>query len=61
MARNIEDLLARRSRLLFLNVAAAETAAPEVARLMARELGRDRNWEVEQVNEFKRLARYYRC
>ena len=61
MARNIEDFLARRSRLLFLNVAAAESAAPEVARLMARELGRDRAWEVEQVNEFQRLAGNYRC
>ena len=61
MARNVEDILARRSRLLFLNVAAAETAAPEVARLMACELGRDSDWEVEQVSEFKRLTHCYRC
>jgi len=61
MARNVEDILARRSRLLFLNVAAAETAAPEVARLMARELGRDSDWEAAQVSEFKRLAHCYRC
>ncbi len=61
MARNVEDILARRSRLLFLNVAAAETAAPEVARLMARELGHDNNWEIEQVSAFKRLAGYFRC
>jgi glycerol-3-phosphate dehydrogenase len=61
MARNVEDVLARRSRLLFLNVAAAESAAPEVARLMAGELGRGSDWEAEQVSEFKRLASCYRC
>ncbi len=61
MARSVEDVLARRSRLLFLNVAAAETAAPEVARLMAGELGRDNNWQVAQVSEFKQLAGFFRC
>jgi glycerol-3-phosphate dehydrogenase len=61
MARNVEDFLARRSRLLFLNVAAAESAAPEVARLMARELARDSDWEASQVNEFMQLATRYRC
>lgn len=61
MARNVEDFLARRSRLLFLNVAAAEAAAPEVARLMARELGRDGDWVATQVSELMRLASCYRC
>ena len=61
MARSVEDFLARRSRLLFLNVAAAVAAAPEVARLMARELGRDRDWEIVQVSEFEKLASCYRC
>jgi glycerol-3-phosphate dehydrogenase len=60
MARNVEDVLARRNRLLFLNVAAAVSAAPAVARVMARELGRDPSWEAEQVSEFKQLASYYR-
>lgn len=61
MARNVEDVLARRSRLLFLNVSAAEAAAPEVARLMARELGHESKWAADQVSEFKQLAKNYRC
>jgi glycerol-3-phosphate dehydrogenase len=41
MARTIEDVLARRTRALFLNGQAAMRAAPRVAQLMAAELGRD--------------------
>ena len=36
MARTVEDVLARRTRALFLNAGAAEVMAPAVARLMAR-------------------------
>lgn len=61
MARSVEDVLARRSRLLFLNVAAAESAAPDVARLMASELGRSQEWQDAQISDFKRLASSYRC
>ncbi len=61
MARTVEDVLARRSRLLFLNVAASELAAPEVARLMARELGRDDRWIAEQLKLFSEVAGCYRC
>lgn len=38
-ARNVEDVLARRSRLLFLDAAVAAQAAPRVAAIMAEELG----------------------
>ena len=41
MARTVEDVLARRTRALFLNARAAAAMAPEVARLMAGELGWD--------------------
>ena len=41
MARTVEDVLARRTRALFLNAPAAVEMAPEVARLMAAELGHD--------------------
>ena len=36
MARTVEDVLARRTRALFLNARAAESMAPEVARLDGR-------------------------
>jgi glycerol-3-phosphate dehydrogenase len=53
MARTVEDVLARRTRALFLDARAAFEMAPRVACLMARELGRDRTWEATQVIEFR--------
>ena len=41
MARTVEDVLARRTRALFLNARAALAMAPAVADLMASELGWD--------------------
>ncbi len=38
MARTLEDVLARRTRALFLNAEAAITMAPEAARILATEL-----------------------
>jgi glycerol-3-phosphate dehydrogenase len=59
MARTVEDALARRTRALFLNAAAAVRMAPAAARLMARELGRDTEWVKEQVAVFCQLAAQY--
>jgi glycerol-3-phosphate dehydrogenase len=59
MARTVEDFLARRSRSLFLDARSSIDAAPMVARIMAEELGRDRNWEREQVRGYQELARGY--
>jgi glycerol-3-phosphate dehydrogenase len=60
MARTVEDALARRTRALYLDAAAAEAAAPEVARLLAKELGRDEAWAEAQVGSFRALARRHR-
>jgi len=57
MARTVEDVLARRTRALFLNARAAIEMAPRVAFLMARELGRDTFWEASQVQAFNQTAR----
>jgi glycerol-3-phosphate dehydrogenase len=59
MARTVEDVLARRTRALFLNVRAAVAMAPGVAALMADELGRDASWQVAQVMMFEQTARGY--
>jgi glycerol-3-phosphate dehydrogenase len=40
-ARTVEDVLARRSRLLFLDANAARRVAPEVARILTQETGLD--------------------
>lgn len=59
MARTVEDVLARRTRALFLNARAAVAMAPQVAELLARELHRDAVWQAEQVNAFSAVAQGY--
>jgi glycerol-3-phosphate dehydrogenase len=59
MARTVEDVLARRTRALFLNARAAIAMAPRVAALMARELEQDQSWQTQQINSFQELAKRY--
>ncbi len=59
MARTVEDVLARRLRILFLDARAALIAAPRVAELMAEELGYNKEWKTEQLKDFNRLANGY--
>jgi glycerol-3-phosphate dehydrogenase len=59
MARTVADVLARRTRVLFLDARAAVEMAPRVAQLMAGEMGRDMGWVAEQVRAFGELARGY--
>ncbi len=59
LARTVEDVLARRTRLLFLDAAAAHAAAPRVAQLLAAELDRDAAWQGEQVAQFSSVAAGY--
>lgn len=53
-ARSVEDVLARRSRLLFLDAQGAVVIAPRVAALIEEELGRDAG-----LAAFQSLARQY--
>lgn len=59
MALTVEDILARRFRLLFLDARAAIDIAPKVASLMAKELEKDEAWENKQVEEFRAIAKDY--
>ena len=59
MARTVEDVLARRLRLLFLDARAALKAAPVVADLMAGELEKDVEWKKKQLESFRLLAANY--
>ena len=59
MARTVEDVLARRVRILFVDARRAVQAAPRVAQLLAAELGYDEVWERAQVEQFTRLAEHY--
>jgi glycerol-3-phosphate dehydrogenase len=59
MARTVEDVLARRTRALFLNARAAAAMAPEAARLMGEELGWDAVRQAAEVDAFAALAKGY--
>jgi glycerol-3-phosphate dehydrogenase len=59
MAICIEDVLARRTRSLFLDAMASLEAAPITARLLARELGKDGHWEEQQLLKYRAIAEGY--
>jgi glycerol-3-phosphate dehydrogenase len=59
MARTLEDVLARRTRALFLNAHAALTVAPKVAAIMSHELHTDQEWIDLQLAEFSILGQKY--
>jgi glycerol-3-phosphate dehydrogenase len=56
MARTLEDCLSRRIRALQLDARESIKVAPEVASIMAVELGKDKAWEREQSETFINLA-----
>lgn len=59
MARTIDDVLARRIRILFLDAKASVAMAEQVAAIMAKELQKDKNWEKEQVREYTEMSKAY--
>jgi glycerol-3-phosphate dehydrogenase len=59
MARTVEDVLARRTRALFLDAQAAMDMASVVAKLMSQELKRNEDWEKEQIVSFLKIAKNY--
>ena len=59
MALTVEDVLARRVRLLFVNARGAEKVARRVAEIMAAELAMPQQWIEEQTASFEKLAKNY--
>jgi len=59
MARTVEDILARRTRALFLDARAAIEAAPAVACLLAKELQRGETWRDKSLADFLEIAKGY--
>lgn len=58
-ARTVEDVMARRTRALFLDAEASMAAAPRVAEILASELNHDQDWIDSQITSFRELARTY--
>lgn len=59
MAETIEDVLARRVRMLFLDARAAIDSAHKVASVIAQERGLSQEWAQQQEKEFIELAKGY--
>lgn len=59
MALTLEDVLARRTRCLFLNAYETEKIAPRVAEIMKNELKKDDQWAILQLKVFKELLKKY--
>lgn len=59
MARSVEDVLSRRTRALLLDARASVEAAPLVAELLARELGRGDGWAGRELEAYRALAAGY--
>ena len=59
MAVTLEDVLARRVRGLFLDAKESLRIAPTVARLMAKFMNTNQQWETEQLRSFESLAQNY--
>ncbi len=59
MPQTIEDVLARRTRALFLDARSAIESAPKIAAIMAKELGKNNDWIAYQIREFNDLAGKY--
>jgi glycerol-3-phosphate dehydrogenase len=59
MACKVEDVLARRLRVLFLDANVAIEVAPTVATLMATELNENKEWIDKEVASFTLLAKQY--
>jgi glycerol-3-phosphate dehydrogenase len=59
MPRTREDMLARRTRALFLDARASAEAGPVVAELMAKELGFSKPWQDSEISRFNNLLMNY--
>ena len=60
VAQSLEDVLARRIRLLFLDARAAEAAAPAVADFMAKRMGWSDARKQAELDSFVKLTKQYR-
>ncbi len=58
-ARNVEDILARRIRVLIMDAEESIRIAPAIASIMAREFSYDKSWEKDQVEQYSQIAKQY--
>jgi glycerol-3-phosphate dehydrogenase len=59
MAFRLEDVFCRRTRALFLDSKSTLEAAPEVAKVLAAELGFDEDWIQKELEAFHEVAKNF--
>ena len=59
MARTVEDFLARRTRCQLMNAQESIEIAPQVASIMALEMGYSKEWEIDQVTSYTQVTSNY--
>ena len=59
MAMTLEDILARRTRCLFLDAYETEIIAPQVAKIMCKEMKKDALWIEEELKKFNLILKKY--
>lgn len=59
MAVTLEDVLARRTRCLFLDAKESVDIAEKVAKIVAKEMGKNEEWVAQEVIHFKSIAKNY--
>ena len=55
----LEDVLARRTRCLFLDAYETEKIAPKVAEIMAIELKKEKKWIIQELKNFNLILKNY--
>ena len=60
MAMTLEDVLARRTRCLFLDAYETEKIAPEVAKIMSKVLKKDAQWIEKELEKFSLILKKYK-
>ena len=60
MAITLEDILARRTRCLFLDSFESEILAEEVVNIMADEMKKNSTWINQELKNFKSLVKNYK-
>lgn len=59
MARTVEDFLARRTRCQLLDARESIKMAPQVAAIMATQIGQDIAWQTKQVKDYEKVTLNY--
>lgn len=56
----LEDIVARRVRVMFLDAKETQRLLPEIAQIMAEELKKDSDWIKNEINQTEKILNTFR-